>query len=214
MVLSRTEREQLVIELYQQGKTIREIAQEVRMSFGDIGSIIRKVTGLQDDDGKSKGQGQDNKPLATLSKDTQAFKLFSVGKKPTEVAIKLDLGADVVDRLYQQFWRLEGIYQLNLVYKEIKRYLPSFLKLFKLMKQQKMMSEHHVVDALRVGKELPHLKDQFQLLADEINSLEYKKNSLRAVLSALQNQISKTRESLKIYQSALDDKIQKYSRVA
>jgi len=82
------------------------------------------------------------------------------------------------------------------------------------MKHQKMMSEHHVVDALRVGKELPQLKDQFQLLVDEINSLEYKKNSLRAVLSALQNQISKTRESLKIYQSALDDKIQKYSRVA
>src|SRR5256714_10487645 len=71
-----------------------------------------------------------------------------------------------------------------------------------------MMSEHHVVDALRVGKELPHLKDQFQLVVEEINSLEYKKNSLRAVLSALQNQISKTRESLKIYQSALDDKIQ------
>jgi hypothetical protein len=68
-----------------------------------------------------------------------------------------------------------GLYQLNLVYKEIKHYLPSFLKLFKLMKQQKMMSEHHVVDALRVDKELPHLKDQSQLLADEINSLEYKK---------------------------------------
>jgi hypothetical protein len=43
------------------------------------------------------------------------------------------------------------------------------------MKQQKMMSEHHVVDALRVGKELPHLKDQFQLVVEEINSLEYKK---------------------------------------
>jgi hypothetical protein len=75
----------------------------------------------------------------------------------------MDLGADVVDRLYQQFWRLEGLYQLNLVYKEIRRYLPSFLKLFKLMKQQKMMTEHHVVDALRVGKELPHLKDQFKV---------------------------------------------------
>jgi len=78
------------------------------------------------------------------------------------------------------------------------------------MKQQKMMSEQNVVDALRFGKELPHLKDQFQLLVEEINSLEYKKNSLRAVLSALQNQINTTRNSLKIYQSAVDEKI-KYS---
>jgi hypothetical protein len=136
--------------------------------------------------------------------------LFSEGKKPIDVAIELDLGADVVDRLYQQFWRLQGLYQLNLVYKEIKRYLPSFLNLFKIMKQQKMMTEHHVVDALRVGKELPHLKDQFQLLVEEINNLEYKKNSLRAVLSALQNQITTSKDSLKLYQSAVDEKI-KYS---
>jgi hypothetical protein len=63
------------------------------------------------------------------------------------VAIKLDLGADVVERLYQQFWRLRGLYELNLAYKEIWRYLPSFLNLFKLMKQQKKMSEKDVVDA-------------------------------------------------------------------
>src|SRR6188472_3644138 len=206
MLLSRTEREQRVIDLYQQSKTIREIAQEVHMSFADIGSIIRKVTGLQDND-KNKSKEQDKAPT-TLSKDSQAFALFSEDKKPIEVAIKLDLGADVVDKLYQQFWRLQGLYQLNLVYKEIKRYLTSFLKLFKLMKQQKMMSEHHVVDALKFGKELPRLKDQFQLLVEEINNLEYKKNSLRAVLSALQSQNNAAKDSLKIYQSALDDKIQ------
>ena len=138
-MLSRTEKEQRVIELYQQGKTIREIAREVHMSFGNIGSIIRKGNRTEEDDNKPKEQ-QDKLPLTTLSKDSQAFKLFSEGKKPTEVAIKLDLGADEVDRLYQQFWKLEGLYQLNQVYKEIRRYLPSFLKLFNIMKQQKMMS--------------------------------------------------------------------------
>jgi hypothetical protein len=204
-MLTRTEKEQRVIELHGQGKTIREIAQEVHMSFGDIGFIIKKLTGL---DGDNKPKEQDKCPITTLSKDSQAFALFSDGKKPTEVAIKLDLAANGVDRLYKQFWRLQGLYQLNLVYKEIRRYLPSFLTLFKLMKQQRMMSEKDVVDALRVGKELPHLKDQFQLLVEEINSLEYKKNGLRTVLSALQNHINTSKNSLKIYQSALDDKIQ------
>jgi transposase len=205
-MLSRVEKEQRVIELYQQGRSIREIAQEVHMSFAGIGSIIRKVTGLQGDDGKSKEQ-QDKAPT-TLSKDSQALALFSLGKKPIEVAIKLDLKADVVDKLYQQFWRLEGLYQLNLVYKEIRRYLPSFLTLFRIMKQQRMMTEQDVVDALRFGKELPQLKDQFEILVEEINSLENKRNSQRAVLSTLQNQISISKNSLKIYQSALDDKIQ------
>jgi cytidylate kinase len=69
MMLSRTEKEQRVIELYQQGKTIREIAQEVHMSFGNIGSIERKVKALQDDDdGKSKEQQQDNIAHTNLSK--------------------------------------------------------------------------------------------------------------------------------------------------
>jgi transposase len=206
MMLNRTEKEQRVIELYQQGKNIREIAQEVHMSFGSIGAIERKVKGLQDDDGKSKEQ-QDKAP-STLSKDSQAFALFSEGKKPIEVAIKLDLKADLVDRLYQQFWKLEGLYQLNTVYKEIRRYLPSFLNLFKIMKQQRIMSEQNVADALKFGKELPHLKDQFQLLVEEINSLEYKRNDLKTVLSALQNQISAAKNSLKFFQSILDQKIQ------
>jgi hypothetical protein len=92
------------------------------MSFGHIGAIERKVTGLQDDDNnKLKGQQQDNISHTILSKDSQAFALFSNGKKPIEVVIRLDLKADVVDRLYQQFWKLEGLYQLKLVYKEFGR---------------------------------------------------------------------------------------------
>ena len=130
------------------------------MSFGSIGAIERKVKELQDDDNNKTKEQQDNNILhTTLSKDSQAFALFSEGKKPIEVAIKLDLKADVVDRLYQQFWKLEGLYQLTLVHKEIRRYLPSFLNLFKIMKQQKMMSEQNVVGALKFGKELPHLKN-------------------------------------------------------
>lgn len=42
---SREERKQYVIELYKQGRSVRDIAQEIHMSFIDIGAIIRKVTG-------------------------------------------------------------------------------------------------------------------------------------------------------------------------
>ena len=41
-MLTRQEREQTVLDLYNQGKTIREIAKEIRMSFRDIGAVLKK----------------------------------------------------------------------------------------------------------------------------------------------------------------------------
>jgi DNA-binding NarL/FixJ family response regulator len=41
--MTRQERERLVLELYNQGKTIREIAKEARMSFRDIKVILNKA---------------------------------------------------------------------------------------------------------------------------------------------------------------------------
>lgn len=43
-MLIRKERERIVLELYDKGKTIREIAKEARMSFRDIGAILRKAS--------------------------------------------------------------------------------------------------------------------------------------------------------------------------
>jgi DNA-binding NarL/FixJ family response regulator len=42
-IRTRQERERVVLDLYNQGKTIREIAKEARMSFRDIGVILNKA---------------------------------------------------------------------------------------------------------------------------------------------------------------------------
>ena len=44
-VLNKYDKEQLVIKLHKAGKTIRDIAQAVHISFTDIGKIIRKMIG-------------------------------------------------------------------------------------------------------------------------------------------------------------------------
>jgi transposase len=52
-----SEREKLVVDLYKnQNKSIREIAQEARMSFRDIGAILRKAEGI----GSGSGDAIDN----------------------------------------------------------------------------------------------------------------------------------------------------------
>ena len=45
LLLSRKEKEQLVIKLTQEGKTTREIAKQVHVSLRDIGKIQHKLTG-------------------------------------------------------------------------------------------------------------------------------------------------------------------------
>ena len=44
-MLTRHEKEQKVLDLYNEGKTIREIAKELRMSFRNIGAILKKASG-------------------------------------------------------------------------------------------------------------------------------------------------------------------------
>jgi transposase len=71
MVLSRQEKEKLVLDLYNQGKSTREIAQEVRMSFSGIGAILKAEE-------EKEAQGKQEQKLSLAS---QAYKLFSEPKK-------------------------------------------------------------------------------------------------------------------------------------
>ena len=74
VVLNRRDKEQLVIELLRQGKTIREIAAAAHLLFSDIGTIIGERDGHDNDD------DIESKDLKNKSKDTQALFLFSRGK--------------------------------------------------------------------------------------------------------------------------------------
>jgi transposase len=194
---SREERERYVIDLYKRGRSIRDIAQEVHMSFSDIGAIIRKVTG-------------DNRPknhevTTQSSKDTQAFKLFLEGKKPIDVAIALNLGSNEVERLYREYWRLQHLYKLTWCYDEIKDYLPSFLRLHRLMIQGKM-KEEDIINGLKYAKELPSLENRVQQTKEELGNIESNKNSTNADLLILEKQVSKLKGDLELYQSSMHDK--------
>jgi hypothetical protein len=74
--LNRHQKKALVIQLYEQGKTRRQIAEVVHMGFKDIADVIRKHTGEDNSVNKSE-----------KSKDARAFELFLQGKQSVEVAI-------------------------------------------------------------------------------------------------------------------------------
>ena len=81
-ILTRQERERLVLDLYNQGKTYREIAKEARVSFRDIGAILNKeVEGKkidggeeeQDNNGTEKTRIKNNNIHLYLLKHTNSF---------------------------------------------------------------------------------------------------------------------------------------------
>ena len=87
-----TEREKQVLEIYDQGKSTRDIAKKLRMSLRDISIILRKNQashGIAITDNDINNNSNYNKSPNQIA--TQAYKLFSEYNKPFEVAIELGL---------------------------------------------------------------------------------------------------------------------------
>jgi hypothetical protein len=78
-ILTRQERERLVLDLYNQGKTYREISKEARISPRDIGVILNKVFGekieeiKQDDAQKNQNQEQQQQHLSLAAQASNSF---------------------------------------------------------------------------------------------------------------------------------------------
>jgi hypothetical protein len=185
-VLNRQDKEELVIRLHKEGKTIRQIAAAAHLSFTDIGVIIRKLDGRDKDDGS-----KDIKDIKTKSADTKALFLFANGKKPIDVAIELDLSASGVQNTLDEYWALNDLHELAFVYNEIKVYLPSFLKLFHCLRKNKMLDEKQIFNILKyVGNDLPQLIDRVQCLRNDVIDLEDKKRNLMNKLILWNAQLS------------------------
>ena len=131
-MLNNVEKEKLVIDLYyNQQKNVRQIAQEARMSFRDIGAILKKKETSVNDNGNGNGIGVvvvDNQQQQQLGngsshsnqKSTQAYKLFTEGKKPVNVAILLNLSEKEATRYFTEYWKLKRLYNLYQIYQGIK----------------------------------------------------------------------------------------------
>ena len=133
--ITRQERERLVLDLYNQGKTYREISKEARISPRDIGIILNKVIEEKTEEQGIKQNNNNNggeKNQEHLSLSSQAYKLFSERTTPLEVAIELNLRESEATKFYKEYWKLKQLHNLNMVYEEIKGDIEPFLRLYRL----------------------------------------------------------------------------------
>jgi hypothetical protein len=135
--------------------------------------------------------------------------LFKTGKKPIDVAIELDLPESEVNDLQQEYWALNQLYELPLVYQELKYSLDSFLELFKLFKKNKMLGEKNISKILRyAGYDLPLLENKLRKLRSEIIELEFKKKDSEDTLRLQSAQLLDLGQTIMRYQNAINSKKQ------
>jgi DNA-binding CsgD family transcriptional regulator len=201
-ILTRQERERLVIDLYyNQGKTYREISKVARISPRDIAVILNKAVEeknreqQQDHNSGEKNRNQEQQqPHQSLS--AQAYKLFSEGKTPLEVAIALNLRESEATKFYKEYWKLKRLHNLTLIYEEIKGDTEPFLKLYRLSKAAGM-SVQQVVHLLKIANnDLPAVEKRFKRLRNEISMLQFQKCIDERSLYQLKNQITSTTKLL------------------
>ena len=173
------ERKKRVIDLYyNQGKTMREIAKIERMSIRDISAIIKE----------EEARRQKHKQQEIFA---QAYQLFSEGKTTVEVAIELNLPASKVSKLYREYWKLRGLDKLNTIYKETNGKIWIVLKLYKELIKKRRMSIDQVIDVVEIAiHKLPHMERLYEQVKDEVDKLQYARQSLVNDIEARKNRIS------------------------
>ncbi len=177
------ERKKRVIDLYyNQGKTTREIAKIERMSIRDISSILKEEEArLQ----RHKAQQQQEEICS------QAYELFSKGKKPVDVAIALNLREPEATKLYREYWRLKRLYILNSIYKETNGELGPFLKIYKQLVMKRRINIEQVSNAVDVAiHKLPYMENLYKQVKDEVEKLQHIRQGLLNDIDALKYKIS------------------------
>jgi predicted HTH domain antitoxin len=139
------ERRKRVIYLYfNQHKTYAEIAQIMKMSPRDIHAIIKQE--------KARRQKYKDKQQQEET-SSNAYELFSKGKKAVEVAITLNLREQEVTKLYREYWKLKRMHRLYSVYTELgDEGARDFLNLHRLAKKEGVNREQ-VVKLLQLADE-------------------------------------------------------------
>jgi hypothetical protein len=84
----------------------------------------------QEGNNHSTGNGQ----IQRISSFSQAYRLFSEGKTPLEVAIELNLKEPKATKYYREYWKLRQLHNLNLIYEDIGDDVIHITKLLRRMK--------------------------------------------------------------------------------
>jgi hypothetical protein len=186
LLLSKKEKEKLVIKMANEGKTTREIAKAVHISLKDIGQIIRKVTGDDDESPAEKENKEQNKQnrMKSLSHYAQAFQMFKEGKSLVDVAIEIDQESITVLNYYKDYLRLTRMKNLVILYDELKDDFPLLIHLYRRIKKEGL-NKQDITKLLENQNKLVELDECVNLYNDRIQEQISQKVGLEKEINRL-----------------------------
>jgi hypothetical protein len=172
--LNKFAKEKRVIELhFEEGKTIRDIAKQVHMSFRDISKIIKRHDKKLRLETKEESLAQTKK----VSKNGQAYHLFLDGKTPVDVAIDLNLDFDKVRKYWTEFLRLQNMKDLYNIYIENEYHLDYLFRIYYFMIRNKILIKD-CESVLRNVDNVIKLNQYLSNIRFQINKLEQRRNNV------------------------------------
>ena len=145
------------------------------MSFAPISKIIKAYDRKKDLQAKREESNQSSqikKPFLS----SRAFKLFSDGKKLTEVVIELDIPPEKVEKLWSQFLKSERMEECYEFFQMCQYNIPTFLTIDNFMKRNNI-SGPDIANVLRKANSVINLNQTILNLKGEIEKLKQTKNN-------------------------------------
>ena len=192
LLLNRKEKEEMVIQLSNEGKTIREIAKTVHISLKNICKIINKEMGnddyLSQQEKDKELENEKQKKWKTLSPYAKAFQMFKDKKPLEDVAIELDIKTTAVLDHYKDYLMLTRMSLLVKIYNELKNEFPLILHLYNRVKKEGL-NKQDITDLLQNKNKLIDLNEQVEFYNNCIYELKAKKSILEQEINRLQSRM-------------------------
>ncbi|HKG87867.1 MAG TPA: hypothetical protein VKA95_06035 [Nitrososphaeraceae archaeon] len=196
MVLTKQEKEKLILDLYNQGNTYKQITKIARVSPRSIKPVLEKAEkerenelGINSQEGNNGSTGNQNQTQKKTSTSSQAYRLFSEGKTPLDVAIELNIKEPEATKYCREYWKLKQLHTLNIIYEDIRDDIIHIPKIYRKIRAAGM-GVGHAIDLIKnADNDLPALEQKYQKLKREVNLLESKKLEQDRTLNDLQDQI-------------------------
>lgn len=189
-MLNKFQKQERVLQLHREGKTIREISKEAHMAFRDISKIIKEY------EKKSRlGNIIENKDInknhhiKKLSTGNRAFKLFLKNKKPVEVAIELNMSYQEVDKYWSQFLKLEKKYEAYEFYDIFQYEMPQLLAIGGFIRRNNIDTAN-ISNILKYASNTSNLQLYHNKLQNEIAEWEREKKLYIANLNNMNYQLA------------------------
>jgi transposase len=182
LLLSRKDKEALVIKLAKEGKTYREIAKIVHISPTEIKKILDKVTGDVEAQKDTK-----NKQKKQKSPYAQAFQMFQENKSLPEVVVELDINAPTVTGYYEHYLSLKRMDILVDIYPEIlqKNNWKIFYHLYERAKEEGL-NKNEITEILQHKNKLKDLCYELEFYHNRISELKSRKLTLEQEVNSIQ----------------------------